>query len=333
MLKRIFFLLWTGLLVGNAFAQFPPQAPEPGNDAIPAEDSRIVGWATGCTVTPGWQNIMDTTLGKTTSGNELSVLGAPDLDVLSLGDGGSAIVTFAAPLKDESGPDFAVFENGFANPLNANEAFLELAFVAVSSDGIHYVTFPATSLTPDTEQIDQTTFGYTDARWLNNLAGKYINNYGTPFDLAELADSPNLDIQNIRYIRLTDVVGSIDPSFARYDHEGHIINDPFPSPFPTGGFDLNAVAVLHQQPTGIATQTQEDDWQIWPIPAQDFVAIKTKNQEEIQYHIYSLDGRIWTSGKGWGILKIPVANLAPGHYFMRCVSENGNNRILNFIKD
>jgi len=325
--------LVTVLLAGHAFAQFPPQAPEPGNDAIAHDDNHIVGWATGCTVTRGWQNIMDTTLGKTTSGNVHSAIGAPGLNVLSLGDGGSAIVTFAAPIKDEPGPDFAVFENGFANPQNAYEAFLELAFVAVSSDGIHYVTFPATSLTQDTSQIEQVTFGYTNAQLINNLAGKYINNYGTPFDLAELADSPNLDLQNIRYIRFTDVVGAIDPSFARYDHEGHIINDPFPSPFPTGGFDLNAVGVLHQQPTGIVTQSPEDGWQLWPVPAHDFVTIKAKNQQKIQYRFYSLDGRLLTSGKGWSTLKIPVTNLAPGNYFIRCVSENGNTQTLNFIKD
>lgn len=334
MLKRVLFLLFIiSLGGGHSIAQFPPQAPEPGNDAIPADDNRIVGWAIGCTVERGWQNIMDTTMGKTTSGNENSALGAPDLDVVSLGDGGSAIVTFAAPIKDESGPDFVVFENGFANPQNGYEAFLELAFVSVSSDGVHYVTFPATSLTQDSSQIEQASFGYTDARNINNLAGKYINNYGTPFDLAELADSPNLDVQNIRYIKFTDVVGAIDSQYASFDHEGRIINDPFPSPFPTGGFDLNAVGALHQQPTGIVTQYKEDGWQLWPVPANDFVMVKTENLHSLHYYIYAPDGRILTSGKGWGTLKIPVADLTPGSYYIRCVSENGRSRTLNFIKD
>lgn len=333
MLKRILLFLFIVSLAGQVIAQFPPQAPESGNDAIAHDDNRIVGWATGCTVERGWQNIMDTTLGKTTSGSENSALGAPDLNVVSLGDGGSAIVTFAAPIKDEPGSDFAVFENGFANPQNGYEAFLELAFVSVSSDGVHFITFPATSLTQDTSQIEQVTFGYTDARLINNLAGKYINNYGTPFDLAELADSPNLDLQNIRYIKFTDVVGSIDPQYARYDHDGHIINDPFPSPFPTGGFDLNAVGVLHQQPTGIAAQNLKHEWKLWPVPAHDFLMIEAGNQQKIHYRIYSLDGRVLASGKGWSTLKIPVTNLIPGNYFIKCVSGNGNAQTLNFIKD
>ncbi|HET8574109.1 MAG TPA: T9SS type A sorting domain-containing protein [Edaphocola sp.] len=333
MIKRLLLLLVTGALALSSFAQFPPQALEQGNDAIPADINSIVGWATGCTVQRGWQNIMDTTLGKTTSGSENSALGVPDLDVVSLGDGGSAIVTFAAPVKDGPGPDFAIFENGFADPQNGYEAFLELAFVSVSSDGLHYVTFPATSLTQDTSQIAQTTFGYTDARLINNLAGKYINGYGTPFDLAELADSPNLDVQNIRYIKVTDVVGSIDPQYARYDHDGHIINDPFPSPFPTGGFDLNAVAVLHQQTTGITDQSLESDWRLWPVPAHNFVRVETGKQQELNYRIYGVDGKVLKSGKGFGTIKISVADLLPGNYFIRCISANGNIQTLNFIKD
>ena len=61
---------------------------------------------------------------------------AGDGRVVSLGDGGVAILTFDTPLSDGPGPDFAVFENAFL------ETFLELAFVEVSSDDVNYFRFP-----------------------------------------------------------------------------------------------------------------------------------------------------------------------------------------------
>ena len=33
--------------------------------------------------------------------------------------------------------------------------------------------------------------------------------------------------------------------YASYDSQGNIINDPFPTPFETGGFDLDAIGVIH----------------------------------------------------------------------------------------
>lgn len=329
-MKKIFCFILLYFIAGYSFAQFPPQAPEPGNDAIPQDDNRIVGWATGCTVQRGWENISDTSLGKTTSGNVNSVFGPPDLNVLSLGDGGSAIVTFNAPIKDGPGPDFAVFENGFVNPVNGYEAYLEFAFVSVSSDGVHYVTFPATSLTQDTVQVDNAT--YMDARLINNLAGKYANGYGTPFDLSELVDSPNLDIQHIRFVKITDVVGSINPKYARYDHEGHIINDPFPTPFPTGGFDLNAIAVLNQQPTGIYSFPEKSSFQFWPIPARDFIFIQPKENEPFNYLLYTLDSREIRSGKGDGKTRISLAGMPSGTYFVKCVYRNGESQTAIFNK-
>jgi hypothetical protein len=68
-------------------------------------------------------------------------------------------------------------------------AYLELAFVEVSSDGINYFRFPATSLTPTDNQVSNTA--YMNAANINNLAGKYIGGYGTPFDLDELAGTRN----------------------------------------------------------------------------------------------------------------------------------------------
>lgn len=51
-----------------------------------------------------------------------------------------------------------------------------------------------------------------------------------------------------------DVVGSIAESNCTRDANQHKINDPYPTPFPTGGFDLDALGIIHHQyPTNTFT--------------------------------------------------------------------------------
>src|SRR5262249_13856862 len=71
----------------------------------------------------------------------------------------------------------------------------------------------------------------------------------TPFDLAELAGtSPLLDVNNVQFVRLLDVVGTINPQYATLDGQGNIVNDPWPTAFGSSGFDLDAVGVINQVP-------------------------------------------------------------------------------------
>jgi len=121
----------------------------------------------------------------------------------------------------------------------------------VSSDGIHFLRFPAVSLTG--ESLQQGPFDDTmDPRNIHHLAGKYRAMFGTPFDLSELPDSSWLNKDSIVSIRVVDVTGSIQPAFGSYDSQGHLINDPFPTPFPTGGFDLDGVGFIHARYTGLS---------------------------------------------------------------------------------
>lgn len=222
------------------FSQYDGVVGTAGCLAISKDDSRITSWATGCQVIRGYQDIAIPEHGLVTFGTIQNVLNeASDdaTDAISLGDGGCAILTFDRPIVNGSGYDFAVFENSF------NDFFLELAFVEVSSDGEHYVRFPAVSLTDTDTQIG--TFGSLDPTKLHNLAGKYRIGWGTPFDLDDLQDSSGIDLMNIRFIRIKDVVGSIDPTYATHDATGNIINDPYPTDFYSGGFDLTGVAVIH----------------------------------------------------------------------------------------
>jgi len=239
-------------------AQYAPPAGQQGTTAINADSNIFVFWANYCNVNRGWKDIADTTLGKVTYGTESNAFAKADNSVVSLGDGGQAVLSFAYPIVDGPGFDFAVFENAL------NDSFLELAFVEVSSDSIHFVRFPSVSYSDTTVQIG--TFGSVDATKIHNLAGKYRYLYGTPFDLNELQDTPQLDINNVRYVRIIDAIGTIDDSLCTYDSQGNKINDPYPTAFETGGFDLDAVGVIHSEYQGASSLPNEYNISVFPNP-------------------------------------------------------------------
>lgn len=239
-------LVSTALISSAAAGPFAPPAGQVGSDAVPA--ATPVAWATKVeSLTRGPQNIADLKLGLASFGTEANALGAANATtgngtpVVSLGDGGQITVSFLHAITDGAGADFAIFENG------VTDTFLELGFVEVSSNGADFFRFNSVSLTQTDTQIG--SFGALDATNLSNLAGKYRAGFGTPFDLAELSGvSPLLDISHVRYVRILDVVGSIDPAYATFDSQGHNVNDLWPTAFASGGFDLDAVGVLNQVP-------------------------------------------------------------------------------------
>ena len=233
-------LFFNLLFLLSVKSQFAPATGVQGSTAIHKDSSVFINWAVSCSANIGLEDISNPQSITASAGDSSLAAGPPGNGIMSLGDGGHAILTFERPIKNENGWDFAIFENSFS------DTYLELAFVEVSSNGLDYYRFEATSLTQDSIQID--AFGSVDAEKINNLAGKYRVNYGTPFDLEELNLEPGLDIDNITHIKIIDVVGSIDPNYGTIDHLGNLINDPFPTPFPSSGFDLDAVGVIHEQP-------------------------------------------------------------------------------------
>ena len=282
-----------------------------GCEAIAANNSAILSWATACTLELGPQNISvegSPLVSYHTAEDAIGPCSMNDnLSVVSLGDGGSATLTFAHPIKNGEGPDFAVYENSF------DDYFLELAFVEVSSDGERFVRFPATSLTQTARQIGGT--GRVDATYINNLAGKYRSGYGTPFDLAELADSTGIDINNITHVRVVDVVGSINPQYATYDAFGHMVNDPFPTNSYSSGFDLDGVAVLHQVGEGI-DDVISSEVSVYPNPVVDYLTIKGAAGSEAV--LYDMMGRQLASWTITGDLQqLNTAALAQGIYMLR----------------
>ncbi|MCD6367309.1 MAG: T9SS type A sorting domain-containing protein [Bacteroidales bacterium] len=236
-MKKLLLIILDIFIMFAVWGQYAPSAGQLGTTAVYKDSSVFVAWANACCVVRGWQDIADTSLGKISYGTDTNAVGKADNTVVTLGDGGSAVVSFRYPIVDDTGYDFAVFENGLT------DLFLELAFVEVSSDSINFVRFPSVSLSDTTIQVS--SFGSVYATKIHNLAGKYSALYGTPFDLSDLQDSAAIDLNNVRFVRIIDVVGTIDDSLCRRDSQGHKINDPYPTAFNTGGFDLDAIGVIH----------------------------------------------------------------------------------------
>lgn len=301
-------------------AQFAPAAGQPGSTAIHKDSSILVTWASSCIINRGPVNCSDPLAPLASFGSSAAALGMADgLDVVSLGDGGSALLDFSnQPFTNGSGWDFAVFENGFDN------YFLELATVEVSSDGIHFVLFPPTSNTPD--HVQTGTFDSLDASLLNNLAGKYRNRYGVPFDLDELAPDSILNKDTIRFIRIKDVCGCIDCPCATADHGGRIINDPFPTPFPECGFDLDAVGIIHPLPLGNEKRTVPAHPLVYPNPMRAGDDIVVRRQDLFrEWQLSSADGKTVKSS-GVDAFRSHISELSPGMYILK--NETGISQTL-----
>lgn len=264
------------LFANQTYSQFSPPAGILGTDAIYKDSSIFVEWAHACVLQKSYQNIVDSSLGFVQAGDEFSAIGeALQNGTVSLGDGGSIICTFNNPVQNQAGPDFAVFENSFC------DTFLELAFVDVSSDGVYFKRFPAVSNTQTI--IQKSSFDSLDARQIYNLAGKYRAGYGTPFNLDELEGDSMIDLNHITHIRIQDVVGILDSTLGSFDHQGNLINDPFPTPFFSGGFDLDAIGIIHQQ-VSIKDLAYKNKPYLYPNPLPSNSSLKFSHAEQIDYY-------------------------------------------------
>jgi hypothetical protein len=178
------------------------------------------------------------------------------LDTLSLGVNGSVTLGFDVVIKDDTGPDFIVFENAFSYVTTPEIIFGELAWVEVSTDGVNFARFPCES---STQQPIPAYQGFHKEN-VTNCAGVHpvfanvddndIDPFnpslagGDSFDLADLehhdlVQTGVIDLQQINYVRLVDIHGD----GSHIDSVGNPLFDP------TGGMingaDIDAVAVLH----------------------------------------------------------------------------------------
>lgn len=305
------FLIIFLILSQVAFSQFAPPVGQPGTTAMSKDSTAFVAWANFCVVQRGLQDISNTSGPYATFGDSSKAIGIADNSIVSLGDGGTAILTFPQPIMDGAGNDFAVFENSFS------DNYLEFGFVEVSSDGINFFRFPATCNIQDTAQTG--AFGLSDATLVNNLAGKYKVLYGTPFDLAELQGISGLNVNSITHVKIIDVVGSINPAYATHDQNNNKINDPWPTAFGSSGFDLDAVGVINQVTNSIDGSDFTENISVYPNPAKESINVKCKIKNENAFlSIYDVLGsEVMTEKIVNENSQINISDLKDGIYFVQ----------------
>jgi hypothetical protein len=259
------------LVVWTAMAAWAGDYTEEGIEGFVDEEVNPVftGWATGyidyfpASGAEGDWTDPENALGPVT-GDHYDIVSLGDLDQSEIDAGdspGEITLTFDTPIANGDGYDFVVFENGFFQnpPLDTSKGFFELAYVEVSSDGTQFVRFDSDSQTSD-PGVSAYPYLAIDPTDVYNLAGKHPNAYetseGTGFDLSELTDdslvlSGDVDLNNINYIRIIDIPGSGDFADAQGDaiYDGWVTYDPMFSPNNSGGFDLEAVGVIHRAET------------------------------------------------------------------------------------
>ncbi|QDS94508.1 hypothetical protein FF011L_32870 [Roseimaritima multifibrata] len=168
-----------------------------------------------------------------------------DLDATQIAAGvspGYLTVSFPTGIRNGSGADFAVFENGFRFGTNGDGVsglFAEFAYVDVSSNGTDFARFPSIYLNggPLAGGFGTSFVGF-DVTNVYNLAGKHAAGYGTPFDLDDLSTDPLvaaglLDLNNIQFVRMFDIPGN----GAFTDSLGNPIRDNWVTSG-SGGFDF-----------------------------------------------------------------------------------------------
>lgn len=296
---------------------YDPSMANGGVLGIAKNASSIVAWGTSVNVTRGYLDINNKTQGVASAGNDNNAMGAADGTIVSLGDSGVAVIQFSNPIMNGPGADFVVFENGFN--VSTNNDFVELAFVEVSSDGVHFVRFPAVSKTNFTSQVG--SYATMDMSLVYNLAGKYVGNYGTPFNLDDLPESTLLDKSNITHVKIIDVIGSIYGIVSK-DSLGNIVNDPYATNFASGGFDLDAVGVIHQNITTSTKSTYANaSIDIFPNPTSDYIYLKSKKSSTLSVQIYNSLGVSMWNQEVENELQIEVAGWSAGVYYIKVQDE------------
>jgi hypothetical protein len=194
----------------------------PAKDATPSFDVRrfavrVVSFEPGEGAGFGQDRLPDVVLGPPRGKGP----DAGGLDVLSLGQAGGIVLELGSTMTDGPGPDLLVFENAFRGPDGG--LFKETAIVGASADGVTFIDWPCT--TDDPAKVHA---GCAGIHAVLSSPGNGIDPLdplaagGDAFDLADVG------LVSARFVRVRD--SGLNPSLA-----------------PSGGFDLDAVAVVHAE--------------------------------------------------------------------------------------
>jgi hypothetical protein len=158
-------------------------------------------------------------------------------DVVSLGCGGSIVVSFAPnAIVDGPGADFIVFENPFWIADNSNNVYAEPGEVSVSDDGVSWTAFPcAPTVDPQASDGTGTEPPYGQCAGWHAVYSTPQNGIsptdpvtagGDAFDLSTIG------VARARYVKIVDHTSESCPAAGADKPD-------------TNGFDLDAIAIVH----------------------------------------------------------------------------------------
>ena len=170
------------------------------------------------------------------------------------------------------------------------------------------------------------------------MAGKYRANYGTPFDLEDISDVDGLDVSAISYIKLIDVIGSINDNYCSFDHLGNKINDPLPTAYTQSGFDLDALGVIHELPLRVHNINIQNN----PIKAMVVkqnnieLSLEVKKPNLWTFNILNINGQLILKETCFinqenKLKSISISNLNSGLYLINIESDK-TTKSLKFLK-
>jgi hypothetical protein len=223
---------WSTIPMGDD--EPPTDASKPVDDAggyplcdggtMPTDDfvTRVVSFTPGACAGFGASLMPAVVLGPPVGRGD----SAGGLDVVSLGTGGTIVVSFAPnAIVDGPGDDFIVFENAFDISGNAQNPNAEIAEVSVSDDGTTWTPFPCTA----------TAFPYgACAGWhpVESSPSDCISPRDPATAGGDAYDLSNIGVAHASFVKIVDKGSeacSSDPS----------------QQLNTNGFDLDAIAVVN----------------------------------------------------------------------------------------
>jgi hypothetical protein len=158
-------------------------------------------------------------------------------DVVSLGSGGSIVVTFAPnAIVDGPGPDFIVFENPFWVGGNSDDVYAEPGEVSASDDGETWMTFPCTPALDAAAPYGTGVVPPYGACAGSGVVYSTPENGISPFDPSTAGgnayDLADIGVTHARFVRIVDRTEEVCPEAGG------------PT---TNGFDLDAIAIINAE--------------------------------------------------------------------------------------
>ena len=180
--------------------------------------ARVVSFAPGDGAGFGQDRLPDVVLGPPHGKGD----NAGGLDVLSLGQAGVIVLELGGTAIDGPGADLVVFENAFRGPDGA--MFTETGVVGASADGMTFVDWPC-----DADDAARTFVGCAGVHPVLSSPDDGSDPLDPVAAGGDAFDLSAIGLSTARFVRVRD--SGLNPSLA-----------------PSGGFDLDAISVVHAEP-------------------------------------------------------------------------------------